>query len=204
MSCFVNKFRRFRRKEDGSATIEFVLLFPVFMSLFLLGFESGFFMVRNVIFERAVDIAIRDVRLGNGRVPEFDDLKANICSNALLLNDCVDNIQIEMQTVQIVPGGIDPLRTPTRCVDTLSDEDQSQFTTFDLGEQNSMMVVRVCSLMEPFFPTTRLGAGLGVDVEGNVAMVITSAFVNEPGTRDTAASAASGDSSGVGADGGEL
>lgn len=189
MSCLVKKLRRFRRKEDGSATIEFVLLFPVFISLFLLGFESGFFMVRNVIFERAVDIAIRDVRLGNGRVPEFDDLKANICSNALLLNDCVDNIQIEMQTVQIVPGGIDPLRTPTRCVDTLSEEDQSQFTTFDLGEQNSMMVVRVCSLMQPFFPTTRLGAGLGVDSEGNVAMVVTSAFVNEPGTRDTAASA---------------
>ena len=192
MSFLFKKFRRFRRKEDGSATIEFVILFPAFMSIFLLGFESGFFMVRNVLLERAVDITIRDVRLGNGRVPEFDDLKANICDAALIIPDCVDKLQIEMQSVEIVPGAIDPLRGRALCVDTTSDEDQSQFTTFDLGEQNSMMIVRVCSLMEPFFPTTRLGAGLGVDTEGNIAMVVTSAFVNEPGTRATAASGSGG------------
>lgn len=185
MSRLVRKFRLFRRKEDGSATIEFVLLFPAFMSLFLMGFESGFYMVRNVLLERAVDIAIRDVRLGNGRVPDFDLLKTNICNNVQIVPDCVDSIQIEMQSVEITPGSIDPLRSPALCVDTLSDEDQSQFTTFDLGEQNSMMVVRVCALSDPFFPTTAFGAGLGVDVEGNYAMVVTSAFVNEPGTRAT-------------------
>ena len=197
MSFLLNKILRFRRKEDGSATIEFVILFPVFMSIFLVGFESGFFMVRNVLLERAVDITIRDVRLGNGRVPEFDDLKANICNAALIIPDCVDTIQIEMQSVEVVPGGIDTMRGPVRCVDVLSDEDQSQFTTFDLGEQNNMMIVRVCSLMEPFFPTTQFGAGLTSDTEGNIAMVVTSAFVNEPGTRETAASPSAGNGGGT-------
>ncbi len=189
MTSLVKKFRLFRRKEDGTATIEFVFLFPVFIAIFLMGFESGYFMVRNVLLERAVDIAIRDVRLGNGRVPEFDDLKTNICNNTRVVHDCEDSIQIEMQTVALVPGSIDPLRTPAKCVDTLSTEDQSQFTTFDLGEQNTMMIVRVCALAKPFFPTTQLGAGLGVDASGNHAMVVTSAFVNEPGTRETAESA---------------
>jgi len=34
-------FARFRRGQDGNATIEFVFLFPAFIFLFLTGFEAG-------------------------------------------------------------------------------------------------------------------------------------------------------------------
>ena len=46
-----------------------------------------------------------------------------------------------------------------------------------------MMVVKVCALMKPLFPTTRLGLGMSVDSEGNNAIVAVAAFVNEPGQR---------------------
>ena len=35
----VPKFRRFARNRDGSATIEFVIWFPVFISIFLVAFD---------------------------------------------------------------------------------------------------------------------------------------------------------------------
>ena len=188
MSFPTRLLRRFRRQEDGNATIEFVFLFPIIISIFLIGFESGYYMVRNVMLERAVDIAVRDVRLGNGRIPQFDDMKANICNNAGLLPDCKNSIQIEMQEVAITPGGIATMQGDARCVDRQSTEDSLTGTTYDVGGINSMIIVRVCTLQQPLFPTTSIGAGLGVDSEGNYAMVATTAFVTEPGTRSMSSS----------------
>ena len=174
----------FKKREDGNATIEFVFLFPAFMFLFLTGFESGYYMVRNVMLERAVDVAVRDVRLGNGSVPRFEKLKERICEQASIIPDCVNSVQIEMQSVAITPGSTTAVNGPVRCVDRLSEEDPETGTIYDAGNENELMIVRVCALSQPLFPTTRLGVGMKVDVEGNYAIVATSGFVNEPGNRD--------------------
>ena len=62
MRTLKKTFADFRSRQDGSATIEFVILFPGIMTLFLMGFEAGYYMVRNVALERAVDIAIFTAR----------------------------------------------------------------------------------------------------------------------------------------------
>ena len=49
-----------------------------------------------------------------------------------------------------------------------------------------MMMVRVCALSKPLFPTTGIGVGMQVDGDGNYAIVATTAFVNEPGNRGIA------------------
>lgn len=202
MSKFFQKTGLFRRKEDGNATIEFVLLFPAFIMLFLMGFESGYYMVRNVMLERGVDIAIRDVRLGNGNVPQFEVLRKRICDEAVMLRDCENSLQIEIQEVDIAPGGIATMQTVARCRNKMDvNENALGDTTFDVGEENSMMIVRVCVLQDPMFPTTGIGAGLGVDEIGNYAMIATSAFVNEPGSRAFAALPSSDDDDD---DGGQL
>ena len=189
MSSLLKKIGLFRRKENGSATIEFVILFPAFIALFLMGFESGFYMVRSVMLERSVDIATRDIRLGNGRVPQFAALKSQICQNAVIFKDgeCEDALQIQMERIAITPGGIDKMRGNYLCIDREDDADQSGDTTYDVGEENTMMVLRVCLLQSPLFPTTTLGAGLAADNLGNLTLVTTTAFVNEPGTRSFAA-----------------
>ena len=183
MSSLSKNDQSFIEDQEGTATIEFVFLFPVFISLFLMGFESGYYMVRNVMLERAVDVAVRDVRLGNGRVPEFEALKDKICRQAAMIPDCMKSVQIEMQPVAISPGGTAVMVGPTKCVDRASTEDSLTGTTYDAGQENEMMIVRVCALSKPLFPSTGIGVGMKVDAEGNYAIVATTAFVNEPGNR---------------------
>ena len=188
MSVLFKRFRNFRKRQEGSASVEFVLLFPVFMFVFLTGFESGFYMVRHVMLERAVDIAVRDVRLGNtqnipGQAPNLATLKQRICDEASIFPNCADAVQVELRPVAIAPNGVDVMTQDILCIDSSADDDVPQTTYYDTGEDNSLMVVRVCALSEPLFPTTRLGAGMAVDAEGNHALISVNAFVNEPNNR---------------------
>lgn len=176
--------RVYRRKEDGSATVEFVLLFPLFMSIFLMGFESGFYMVRNVMVERAVDISVRDIRLGNGKVPQYEDIIERICDAAVVLPDCSETVHIHMEEVAITPGAIAALDDEARCLNYYSDEPQFDGSEYEVGQANTMMLVQVCASVTPFFPTTGLGLRLqNSELSGDMAIVATTAFVNEPGTR---------------------
>ncbi|NNE88277.1 MAG: pilus assembly protein [Silicimonas sp.] len=182
MSGLVKKYKKFEENQDGSATIEFTLLFPAFMALFFMGFESGYFMVRNVMLERAVDVAVRDVRLANGAVPELDQIKTNICNVITITDDdCESNLQVEIRPVAPEPGGVAAAGNEIRCIDKRVDPtDDANATIYATGSGNQLMLVRVCSLAQPMFPTTGIGAGLKYDSFGNYALVATSAFVNEP------------------------
>ena len=175
-------FRRWRESEDGSSTVEFVILFPAVMFVFMVAFEAGLYMVRNAMLERGVDIAIRDVRLG-GTVPNIKELKAKICDEALVLPDCENSIQVEMDSIAIAPGAINARSGAVGCVDKSSDLDPATQTTYSIGVENEMMLVRVCALSQPMFPTTGLGVKMAVNDNGDYAIVSTAAFVNEPGQR---------------------
>lgn len=182
MHSIVNWFKSFGKNQDGSSTVEFVLLFPTFIFIFFLGFESGYYMLRGVMLERGVDVAVRDVRLANGNVPDLAQMKTNICDVALMLPDCENSLQIEIRPVAPVPGGIADAGTEIACIDkTVDPDDAVNATTYNTGSGNQLMLVRVCALAEPMFPTTGIGAGLKVDSLGNYALVSTSVFVNEPG-----------------------
>ncbi|MDJ0639741.1 MAG: TadE/TadG family type IV pilus assembly protein [Paracoccaceae bacterium] len=176
---------KFKRREDGSATIEFVFLFPLFMSIFLMGFESGYYMVRGVMLERGLDIATREVRLGNGRVPQLAAFKELVCMNMVVLPDCRDELQIEMKTIPIAPGGTDEVAGAFKCIDKSVDEDQSVYSTYDTGGTNQLVVVRACAVTSPMFPTTGLGLGMTrpETIGQNYALVATNVFVTEPGSR---------------------
>lgn len=182
MKRIVKWLRSFNKDQDGSSTVEFVLIFPAFMFIFFIGFESGYYMLRGVMLERGVDVAVRDVRLANGSVPSITELKKDICDVTLMIEDCDDSIQIEIRPVAPVPGGVADVGTEIGCIDKRVDaDDEANETTYNTGSGNQLMMVRVCLLAEPFFPTTGIGAGLKVDSYGNYALVSTTAFVNEPG-----------------------
>ena len=198
----LNEYRRFRGKEDGNATIEFVILFPAFIFLFLTGFEAGYYMVRNVMLERAVDVAVRDVRLSNGSVPDLQGLKQRICDEASIIPDCMASVQIELEPINKTPGGVAAAAGPVvRCIDKAAPPDVDQTGDFNVGVQNQLMLVRVCALSQPLFPTTGIGVGMKVDGQGNYAIVATTAFVNEPGNR-TIVSSSGGAGGGGGISGG--
>ena len=184
--------KRFWKSDTGSTTVEFALLFPLFMAFFSSGFEAGLYMVRTVMLERGVDTAIRDVRLGGTELPDLKGLKEEICRDSLVLPNCIESLQIQLESIPLQPGAINAVSGPVRCIDKLSKADPSTGTNYSVGGENEMMVVKVCALMKPLFPTTSLAMGMRKDPQGNYALVAVTAFVNEPGQRALAKDETSG------------
>lgn len=169
--------RRFARSEAGTATIEFVILFPFIVSFMLGSVEIGVLKVRHVMLERAVDLSVRDLRLGTWNPPTHLELKEKICNLATVIPDCMNVILIELRPVSTETWA--PLGEATKCLDR--EEEVSPYTEFDGGQQNEMMLVRVCIIVDPFFASSELALDLPKhDAGGGYALVSTSAFVNEP------------------------
>ncbi|AJE48032.1 hypothetical protein P73_3317 [Celeribacter indicus] len=170
------KARRQDRGEEGSVTIEFVLLFPVFIALILGGAEIGYFTVSGAMLDRGLDRAIRDIRLGRMTVVTLDTLKPVVCGYADFLSDCEANIHIALESADAYH--FTPPATYATCIDR-SAEDLPN-TVFSPGAPNELMLVRACLNVDPLFPTTPFGAALAGDAGNGYSLVATSGFVYEP------------------------
>ncbi|MEY8098243.1 TadE/TadG family type IV pilus assembly protein [Falsihalocynthiibacter sp. S25ZX9] len=169
--------RKFAQSEAGSATIEFVILFPFLISFLLGSVEIGVLKVRHVMLERAVDLSVRDLRLGTWNPPTHDELKEKICKLAGIIPDCIDVILIELRPVSTETWA--PLGTATKCLDRGSEI--KPLTAFNGGTQNEMMLVRACVIVDPFFKSSEFALDLPKhDSDGGYALISVSAFVNEP------------------------
>lgn len=169
--------RRFLRNRDGMATMEFLVLFPLLMTFIVMIAEVGTYMVRTIQIERALDIAIRDVRLGQNAVRSHDGLRARICSSAFLITGCEDKLLVELVSLGSAPGG----NTPTGgfvCRNRASDIDP--VVSFDPSGPGEIIVVRACLVQDPVFPGTGMMAMLPDAQGGGYAILAQSAFVNEP------------------------
>ncbi len=184
---FKRATRAFRREEDGNATVEFVVVLPILFSIFMMSFEAGLLMMRSVLLERATDLTMRELRLGNYENPTSELLKAEICDRTVIINNCNASIRIELQPVNQVTWALP--NAAAECTDR--DEPIQIPETFDAGSQNQLMLVRVCVLQRAIFPTLGLGddrafVGLGEGLVennpgfGEYGLVATSTFVNEP------------------------
>ena len=49
-----------------------------------------------------------------------------------------------------------------------------------IGQQNDVMLVRVCVVQDAMFPTSGIGLGLPKDAQGGYGLVSVTAFVTEP------------------------
>ncbi|MEG3661043.1 TadE/TadG family type IV pilus assembly protein [Celeribacter halophilus] len=168
--------RRHAKDDDGNATVEFVIVFPLFVALVFGGFEVGYYNVINTMLNRGLDLAVRDVRLGNMAEVTLDTLKTATCDYAKYVNDCEDNIHIALEPIDA--NDFEYPDSLAECIDR--SEDVVPSTTFNAGSENELMLVRACVLVDPFFPTSWLGAALEETPGSGYAMVATAGFVNEP------------------------
>ena len=146
------------------------------MMLLVSSFEVGMANLRNTMLERATDFAVRDVRLGAGTPPTHESLKLDICNNAGIIPDCMNRVQIELNRVDTSTWAT--LANSAQCIDRSSNiEPVIQFVP---GQQNDLMLVRVCVVFDPFFPTFGLGLIMPKNAAGDYALVANSAFVIEP------------------------
>lgn len=178
--------RRFLRDERGEAVIEFVLVFPIVFTLFAASVESSFYMAKYIMFDRAVDKVVRNLRLGTYGTITHQNLKQKICENGMLIStkaQCMQRMRIWMKPIDT--GSFAIGSTTKSCVDKAEDINTGEPppADYETGNDNDIMLIRVCSKEWPMFPTIM---GFSVKMpsdpaDGSVQMVVSSVFVNEPG-----------------------
>lgn len=181
MGRFLASLRRLFVSQDGHATIEFAITFPAMIFMMLSGVELAIISLHHSALERAVDLTVRDIRLGTGTMPDDEDvnhenIKATICDRAGFIENCRDNLRLEM--VRMDPRNWTGLSNDVDCTD--QSEDSLPVRNFRNGAENELMILRVCAKIDPIFPTTGLGKSLKKDGAGQYALVTTTAFVQEP------------------------
>ncbi|MFT5342882.1 MAG: hypothetical protein ACI9BH_002098 [Paracoccaceae bacterium] len=176
ISSLRHPLRRFRRSEKGSATVEFAITFPIMLLFLLSGIELSFVNLRHSMLERAVDLTVRDIRLGTGTAPQHDEIKNMICVRAGFIDNCADNLRLEM--IQVDPRNWTAIPAEADCTD--KSVEVAPVRAFVNGLDNELMILRACAKFDPVFPTSGLGADLASGTGGQYALVSTTAFVQEP------------------------
>ncbi|WP_417588188.1 TadE/TadG family type IV pilus assembly protein [Pararhodobacter oceanensis] len=168
---------RFWRNDDGSATIEFVIAVPLVLTFLFSAVDFGAVMLRQVFLDRSVDIAVRQVRLGNVSVAGYEDFRQSICDGTLMIANCVNSITIEMRPIDTTTfAGLD---SPAQCINRA--EDIEPVLAFNPGSGGQeLMLIRVCALADPFISLTGMVLGMSTDDSGAYHIVSHAAFANEP------------------------
>ncbi|MEX0319303.1 MULTISPECIES: TadE/TadG family type IV pilus assembly protein [unclassified Ruegeria] len=171
-----NFLRRFRRNESGNIVVEFVIVFPIVMVTALSGIELGFVALNHAMLERAVDLTVRDIRIGTGTAFTHDAIKDTVCVRAAFIPNCDANLKLEM--IQLDPFAGVALPADPDCTD--KSEEVRPVRSFANGQSNELMVLRACAKISPVFPTSALGRRLGDNADGQYALTATTVFVQEP------------------------
>jgi Flp pilus assembly protein TadG len=164
------------RREDGTAAMEFVLVVPVILLIFMASFESGLLMTREILLEQSVDMTMRELRLGHYAKVTNVLLKQEICSRTIIFPNCESNIKIQLDRVNTTDWNFPA--TPTACVN--QGDPAEPVTSLKYGDPNDLMLIRVCIALPAMFPGTGLALNMQLDPSGDYALVARSAFVVEP------------------------
>lgn len=176
-----NPLRLFRRRsltsEEGSATVEFVILFPIIFAMFVTSVDFSIMMLRQVFLDRALDMALRDVRLGIITPNGLNDFKDRICQNAALTPSCRQTITVELRPVTAADlAALDPR---AQCVDRAQGVTPVlQFTPGNGGQE--LMMIRACTVSNPFILASGFIFGSPRGPQDDFMSVSMGIFVNEP------------------------
>lgn len=174
---FLQAINRFFGRDEGAVTVEFVIVFPVFMTLFVSVFESGLMMTKLTMLDRALDLTVRQIRLApESTAITHDAVKAMICANTVIIDDCEESLQLEM--VEVSSSTWTMPDSTIDCVDRAAEIEP--VVNFSAGGENDIIFVRACVVVDPMFPNLGLGLILTKDPTGGVRLTASSAFANEP------------------------
>lgn len=167
--------KSFVRNEDGTSTIEFMMVLPAAMFFGAASYEVGNVGVRQMMLERAVDVTVREVRIGNMINPTHGSLKQAICDAALIIPNCVANLTLDMERKN--PRQWEALSNSGPCINTAADAD-AVLEWSSVGN-NDLMVLRACADVDALIPGNGIGTLL-TGGDGDYDIVATSSYVVEP------------------------
>lgn len=186
MTRWLDHMRGFATDERATATMEFVIMLPVVLVLFVASFETGAILSRQVLMERSLDEAVRTLRLvrqivdpatGNPRPLTAGDIRQAICDNTHAIKNCQDMLQVQLsvidqQTYDLPAGDV-------ACNDRAEIGVQPA-NRFEQGVDNDIVLIRVCAIVDRMLPFSGFGLNLVRDDTGGLHMIASSVFVNEP------------------------
>lgn len=174
--AFSRHLRRFRKDEDGSATVEFAILFVPMFTMLLSAVELGMIHLHHAMLEQAVDETVREIRLGTGAAPSHDQIKTMVCERTGFIDNCASDLRLEM--IRLDPRNWAGVPEGADCVD--SSQEVAPVRSFQNGQSNELMFLRACAKFDPVFPTIGMGKNLIKDGAGQYALIASSVFVQEP------------------------
>ncbi len=177
----MKKLREKLAQEEGSTTIEFVILFPVLMTMVFAMFESGWLMTRYMMLDRGVDMAIRDLKVGTLE-PTHDNLKASICDYSAILTNCEEELLLELvlyDDIENDPAYVNYPHNQAYCFDRDADEPLSSQISTDYARDEEVFL-RACMLIEPLLRGIGVGFWMPNDPSGAHQMVSFGLFKTEP------------------------
>lgn len=147
-------FGKFRRDEKGVTTVEFLVALPLLLTVVAYTMDLGLLMVRNAILEQAVDLSVRDIRLGLAAANDYEGLRDRICQNAPIVQNCDSQLKVQLNAMSPYAWN-DPGRVPD-CA-SLKTITSTGTPVFDTANRNQLVVLRACAVVDPIMP----GWGLG-------------------------------------------
>lgn len=167
----------FARDDRATATMEFVIMFPVVITMFIAVFETGMILSRQVLMERSLDEAVRILRLSQGLVLTSADIRDAICDNTSSIPDCDRTLVVDLRRID---RNTYDIPTPdVICVDR-NNIDITPGNLFQQGQDNDLILIRTCAVVDRILPFSGFGLNLVRDDTGALHIVAASVFVNEP------------------------
>lgn len=182
MKQLLKRYSTFRRDEDGTATVEFVIIFLGFILFLGAAVEISVKTLRQTALESRLDQTMRQVRINTGIHYSHNDLRDMMCENAPLFENCQENLRLEMITND--PRSYSSLNSEVDCVNREAPMTSSENAprNFHLGQSNELVIVRACLLNDPVVshPAILSARTSGALPDGYYALVAVSAFTQEP------------------------
>ncbi|MDM9623819.1 TadE/TadG family type IV pilus assembly protein [Rhizobium sp. S96] len=168
------RMRQILSERIGAAAIEFAILAPIVFALVFSIFEAGWIMTQSIMLDRAVSRTSRALQI-NGAKLTYAQFKAAVCSEAIILSDCVKSIRVEFTPIS---SATDFPTNATPCVDRSLAIDP--VTTYTAGQPSQIIFTRACYVVNPLIPGLGMGLSFPKDATGGIRLTSSFAFVNEP------------------------
>lgn len=172
------RIREFWKDESATATLEFVIVFPLLMIVFIAAFETALILTRQIMLERTLDMTTRVLRLAQGVITDADTVRDTMCANTNLLPNCDTLLTIDLividDTLYEMPSNAQI------CADRGSGIVIAPANNEDFGGDNEFLLIRTCLIVERILPFSGFGLNLTRDDNGDMYMMASTIFVNEP------------------------
>lgn len=168
--------KRLRRDTRGAAAVEFAMVVPLLLALIFSTLEAGWLMLQSIMLDRALDMTVRELRIGSFANPTQEEMRRRVCERAMVLGDCERTLALEL--IPITNGQASYPTDAARCVNRSSPI--APVLRFNAGARSEIVFVRACFVVSPLTPGLGLAMALSKDETGAVRLVSKSAFINEP------------------------